>query len=59
MVFVEQGLGAGLPDIDKREVWRQVRREASAVIVWFPDQQGAREALAVAERHLSASPPRR
>ena len=39
MVFVEQRLGAGLRSVDKRDVWRQVRREAVGVVAAYPDRQ--------------------
>ena len=53
MVFVAVSQAAGVSALDKRLVWRQVQREAASVIAWAPDHQGARAALALAERRLS------
>jgi hypothetical protein len=52
LMFVTEELGAGLPAIDKRAVWRQVQAQATAVLASYPDHQGARDALLAAGRHL-------
>jgi hypothetical protein len=52
LTFVLEEPGDRLPAFNKRVVWQQVWREASAILAQFPDRQGARDALATAERHL-------
>jgi hypothetical protein len=54
MLFATDGIGTELPALDKREIWRQVQREAGEILALLPDRQDARDALALAARHLES-----
>ena len=40
--------------LNKRLVWRQMEFEAAIVLLWSPDSQAARDAIALANRRLNA-----
>lgn len=52
LLFVADGIGAAIPAFDKREVWRQVQREADETLKMYPDHRKAIAARRLALRRL-------
>lgn len=55
LLFVANDVGAGTQALDKREVWRQVQREADETLKTYPDHREAIAARQLAMRRLAAA----
>lgn len=53
LLFAADGVGSDIPALDKRQVWRQVQREADETLRTYPDHQQAIAARKLAQRRLA------